>query len=259
MGWGDEIMATADVRAMQQKDPRKVAVLGKNGLARWHPIWDQNERIATPDEVALGVPVQWLNNYAGHRPYLDYARSDRNRFYFTDYRAQPGEIVLTREELAWGAARVDPGSILLEPNLKNGATPNKNWGSANWAALAQLLADDFPLIQIGPMRGYRQLKRARFVETPTVRAAASVVAAVRAAVLPEGGLHHAAAALGVRAVVLFGGYISPDTTGYAAHTNLFTGGVACGMRVRCEHCRDAMRAITAQQVARALRAICGAK
>jgi FkbM family methyltransferase len=52
--------------------------------------------------------------------------------------------------------------------------------------------------------------------------AAGVLSGASLLISPEGGLHHAAAALGVRAVVIFGGFISPATTGYALHTNLFT-------------------------------------
>ena len=47
-----------------------------------------------------------------------------------------------------------------------------------------------------------------------------MLSGARAAVLHEGGLHHAAAALGMPAVVLFGGMISPRNTGYDVHVNL---------------------------------------
>ena len=56
-------------------------------------------------------------------------------------------------------------------------------------------------------------------------------------------LMHAAAALKVPAVVIYGGFISPKVTGYPLHRNLFTGGTPCGMRTNCKHCRDAMAAI----------------
>jgi ADP-heptose:LPS heptosyltransferase len=52
---------------------------------------------------------------------------------------------------------------------------------------------------------------------------------------PEGGMHHASAAVGVPAVVIFGGYISPKVTGYEGHINLFTGtGLGCGNSQPCE-------------------------
>lgn len=65
-------------------------------------------------------------------------------------------------------------------------------------------------------------------------------------------MHHAAAALGIPAVVIFGGYVSPAQTGYAAQMNLFTGGQPCGRRTECAHCADAMSDITPAMVADAL-------
>ena len=70
----------------------------------------------------------------------------------------------------------------------------------------------------------------------------------RLAVLPEGGLHHAAAASGTPSIVIFGGFISPRQTGYLHQSNLFTGGDPCGMRHRCSHCKRAMDRITVEEV-----------
>ena len=249
MGWGDEIMATAEARRAQRADPRKVAILDRKGQARWHPIWAHNPRIATPDEVAYGAEVQFIVNGSGCRPYLDHSRTHKGQFFYTDYRAEPGEIYLTAAERAYGErAR---GAVVVEPWLKPKAPLNKDWGIARWRELARLLCD-LDLVQLGPYPT-TLLPGARHVVTRNEREAAAAVASARACVLPEGGLHHAAAALGVRAVVIFGGYISPATTGYDAHVNFFTGGEACGRRTPCEHCRAAMDAISPEQVAAALR------
>jgi len=72
---------------------------------------------------------------------------------------------------------------------------------------------------------------------------------------PEGGLHHGAAAVGTPAVVIFGGYIHPTTTGYAAHVNLFGADEACGNTTECQHCKLAMDAITVDQVYEAAKGI----
>ena len=82
--------------------------------------------------------------------------------------------------------------------------------------------------------------------------ACTALSGAAAAVLPEGGLHHAAAALGMPAVVIFGGMTSPANTGYDGHVNLFdpAGGESpCGQRVACAHCRAAMAAIRPDVVA----------
>jgi hypothetical protein len=61
-------------------------------------------------------------------------------------------------------------------------------------------------------------------------------------------MHHGAAAVGVGGVVLFGGFIPPQTTGYAIHANLTGGAEACGSLAACAHCRDAMDRIEVEEV-----------
>ncbi len=250
MGWGDEIMVTGQARRMQLADPRPVAVRGRNGLARWHPIWEGNPRLVRGGGPYLRGAVQWLENYSGHRPYLDYSRFNnadkREPYVFTDWRVEPGEIYLNAREKTLG--RLAAGMVILEPNLKAPkSTPNKDWSWSRWVALAAELRG-LPLAQIGDASMPR-LPGVPFIETASFREACGVLSGAALAILPEGGLHHAAAALGVPAIVIFGGFISPATTGYDMHINLFTGGEACGMRVACPHCAEAMAKIAPGHVA----------
>ena len=64
-----------------------------------------------------------------------------------------------------------------------------------------------------------------------------------------------AATVGSKGVVIFGGFISPEITGYDFHTNLFTGGEACGSRYSCKHCKAAMEAIEVDEVVEHMRKI----
>ena len=80
------------------------------------------------------------------------------------------------------------------------------------------------------------------------REAAAVLVKALTAVLPEGGLHHAAASVKTPSVVIYGGLISPDITGYDIHTNIFTGKKPCGSRMPCLHCEQAMKEITVEQI-----------
>ncbi len=255
MGWGDEIMVTAQARAMQGSDPRPVAVCGRDGEARWHPIWDGNPRIAPPERMARGLDAQWLDNWPGHRPYIDYAamggatKDKRVAWRYTDWsvrQAGAGEICLSAAERAF-AAPAGRGFVVVEPLVKAGASPNKDWGRARFARLLGLLPG-LDWVQLGP-GGARVLAGARHVATAGFRDAGAVLARAAAYVGPEGGLHHAAAALGVPAVVIFGGMTSPANTGYAGHVNLYAGGEPCGMRLPCTHCARAMLGITPERVA----------
>lgn len=170
---------------------------------------------------------------------------------WNDWKCPRGEIFLTDDEKSF--AEPYAGLVIVEPNLKPKASPNKDWGLGRWQALVDARRD-IPWAQIGPI-GTHALRGVQMIHTPDFRHGCAVLARARTAVLPEGGLHHAAAALSVPAVVIFGGFISPKQTGYAGQHNLFTGGQPCGMREPCEHCRKAMAAITVENVLQELETI----
>ena len=264
MGLGDEIMVAGEARRLQARDPRPVAVLDRDGRPRWHDLWDGNPRIAHPRDVVAGLDVQSLTNGPGCRPYIDYEwmrrdfaavfpgrpfttkmRDPRLPWRYTRWRCTPGELPLVER----GAPR---GYIVVEPHIKRGASPNKDWGWARWQALvSRVRVPDHPWVQLGPP-GTRLLHGTVHIVTETIGEACTALSAASAAVVPEGGLHHAAAALGVPAVVIFGAMTSPANTGYDGHVNLFdpAGGVSpCGQRVACDHCRAAMAAIRPEIVA----------
>lgn len=241
---GDEIMAGARARAVYRATGKRVKIRDRFGNVRVHQMWQGLEYIARPDDN--GKFEEFVDG-PGVRPYIVEKHADRWVF-DVNYRATPGEIHLWPDEQAFGEAGA--GYVILEPWLKYKASVNKDWGASRWLALAAALqARGVAFAQLGP-QGTRLLPGARHIVTPTFRHACAVLARARAAVLPEGGLHHAAAALGVRAVVLFGGYIGTDTTGYESHVNL---GVrakkACGMRAPCAHCAEQMARIDPARVA----------
>lgn len=252
MGWGDEIMAAGQARELRARDPgrRRVRILDRYNRARSHAAWQGNPHIAAAAE--RGDFVKLLNG-GGVRPYIEAKHAQR--WVWKDWpggKGPPrGELYLSDEENTIG--RQFAGRIVLEPHIKPGASPNKAWGWMRWNKLAWLLQERYGqrVTQLGSA-AVPLLAGAELVETKSFREAAAVLAGARAAVLPEGGLHHAAAALNLPAVVIFGGFIAPRHTGYDGHVNLFTGGEACGMRVPCDHCRDAMAKISPEDVAEQL-------
>jgi hypothetical protein len=242
MGWGDELIASGQARVMHQASPGKVAICGRDGRFRQHDMWRGNPRIARHGDALAGT--QMLHNGPGLRPYI--REKTATRWYWNEWECPVGEIYFSPEETAF-AARHEPG-VIVEPHHKANASPNKDWGMHRWQALVTLMrAAGLKVSQMGPS-GTRLLEGAAFIETPDFRHGCAVLARARAAVLPEGGLHHAAAALGVGAVVIFGGFISPKQTGYVTQTNLFTGGTPCGWRTPCAHCAEAMAQITPELV-----------
>ena len=238
-------MATGQARRIQEENPRagKVIIRDKNGGIRTHPAWNDNPRILKRSEVP-GRNAVSITNGPSARPYI--ASKSEMQWVWNEWECPVGELYFSPEELKFAEA-YSP-HVVIEPNNKEKASPNKDWGIERWKMLVHLLREaGVQAVQLGP-QGTRVIEGVPLIETPVIRLACAVLARAKAAVLPEGGLHHAAAALGVPSVVIFGGYISPKQTGYATQTNLFTGGVACGMRTACPHCRIAMAAIPPELV-----------
>lgn len=261
MGFGDEIMATAEARRLKRADPSAAVVIGDGEREVWSDeaaqVFAGNPHISRLAQVERGTRLVWLANYYGHRPYLDYGRGEPGRRQaFAPYRAVAGELYLSDAERAAaavvvGAARRAARPVVsIEPHTAFG--PNKDWGLDRWQAVVDALGAQVVFLQ--PSYGRSLLAGVRAVPS-TFRRYAAVLASCDAHVGLEGGLHHAAAAVGCRAVVLFGGRISPRITGYRGHDNLFVDlpGSPCGMVADCAHCRACLASIDVEAVVGAVR------
>lgn len=252
MGIGDELMASGQARAEHARAGRRIQILGRDGAPRWHDLWTGCDYIARPGEVGDFARIA---NGPGLRPY-HVAKSGTQWTYNPSFRATPAEIHLTPEEDAFG--RQHSGRIVIEPHLKKKASQNKQWGWVRWNKLAYLAYKaGLRVTQLGAP-GIEPVDEADFIETPTFRRAVAVLKYARGAVLPEGGLHHAAAAVGLPAVVIFGGFTPVELTGYDMHINLGANFAhACGMRQPCRHCERWMAEITPDAVLEHLTRIIG--
>lgn len=229
---------------------RRIA-FGDGRTIKWGPhskvIFKGNPNVAPPGSERA-PDLEWINYYKGNRIYN---RQDGNRWVWNyDFKAKPGELFFTADEVSF-AHRHEPGFVVIEPNIppEKAHGLNKQWPVDRFDAVAkEFKAAGYRVLQFAyPTAKYR-IRNATYVPTPTFRHGAALLSRAKIAILPEGGLHHAAAAVGTRAVVLFGGFIPPAVTGYDMHVNLTGGAVACGMLGRCEHCADAMAAITLDDV-----------
>lgn len=248
MGWGDEIIATGQAKRNMSETGRRTVFLDRLGSVRTHVAWLRNPNIISRSEPP-GNAI-FVTNCPGARPYIDSKLPER--WIWKDFQPSPGELYFTDEErnFAQEATKSHPlqQSVIIEPNLKARASVNKLWPDEYWRELVTFLRlSGLVPTQLGE-RGTRRIEGTRFIYTPDMRHAAAVMAKAQAAILPEGGLHHTAAALGIPAVVIYGGYISPKQTGYPTQRALFSGGQPCGMRIRCEHCAEAMLRITPELV-----------
>lgn len=258
MGLGDELMAAGHAQRVYDADPSKrVAICDVHDRPRWHELWNGNPIIASPESVHRGESVHRIKNDRQCRPYIRYPFTARTGLTCTAWRARDhlGRLYLTEAERETGRTLACSGPyVVIEPSRKPGGSANKSWGHTRYAAVVRSCAlRDIRFVQM-MYDGATPLTGATTLTVRSFREACGVVAHAAAYLGPEGGLHHAAAVLGVPGVVLFGGFISPQTTGYPCHVNLYDSGPAspCGRWLLCPHCTEAFNRITVEQVTQAL-------
>lgn len=247
MGIGDNIMASGMARGAAARGKR--IAFGDGQRILWDKnsleIFRKNKNIAIPGSER-DEDIEWIPFYRGHRIYN---RQEGNRWVWNmEFRPTPGELIFSPNEVTF-ARSIRTDFILIEPNVPWWKTVavNKDWGRKRFQDVADALrGKGHRVAQFS--YGKVRLQGVEVIYAGDFRAAAATLAKARFAILPEGGLHHAAAAVGTKAVVLFGGFIPPAVTGYDFHVNLTGGAEACGMFHECQHCRDALDAISVEDV-----------
>lgn len=232
-------------------------------------LWDHNsEQIFrnNPNLIFPGEPlkvpgIEWVPFYKGRRIYN---RQEGNRWLWNDeFHVTPGEFYFSAAEQEVARKLSLPrGYIVVEPNTNKGLHPhaafliNKQWAYRRFGEVACLLLDaGHRVVQFIHGNGYR-IPGAILIQTPTFRSAAAILQNASLYIGVEGGMHHAAAAVGVPAVVIFGGWASPHVLGYDNHINL-TGGETrfCGLLEPCAHCAAAMERISVDEVYQATQSL----
>jgi hypothetical protein len=245
VGWGDELMIAGEARRIHQQCGGKVSILSRlGGKALSSPLWRRISYIAQPGEPAISSII----DSPEHRPYR--AAFDALGSIWREYRPLPAEISFSDAELQF-AEPFGSGFVVIEPHIKAGRDggDNKQWGWQRYSKLVALRPEERWIQLSQPEKP--TLPGVTHVRTKSFRQACAVLARAAAYVGPEGGFHHASAAVGIPAVVIFGGYISPKVTGYEGHINLFSGnGLGCGRNAKCE-C-SCMERISPEEVADAL-------
>lgn len=250
MGWGDDLMVLGEAQAKSAKMNRKpIAIVDGAGNLVKSTLFNHQTCISglyRPEEYTLTMGP-------GGRPYI--AGHSVDARVWRKYKPKPARIVFNRQEQEF-MATLPSGYVVVEPHVKQygGGKANKDWGFDRYQNVVKKLPE-IHWVQMGDGTGQR-LEGVTYIQTPTFRLACAVLSKARGYLGPEGGLHHAAAAVGIPAVVIFGGYISPEVTGYDSHINLFTGQeLGCGKHAKCD-C-DCMARITEDEVVNMTRRLAG--
>lgn len=275
MGYGDELMAVGDARRLRMAFPSaQIVIPAPNLQTSWSreqaEVFQDNPYIAAIPEPQSDRQVVVLRNFPGCRPYIR-SISDK-KVWFANYEAHAGELFFSakeRQSIEKSRARFGD-AVLVHPNVKRAYTSvNKDWEygasiPARWNALVNDMQRDLQIVVSYPaspdVRYLDSSLNAQAVITSSFRDLCCLIASVKAVVCTEGGVHHAAAAMGKPAVVIFGGRTSPKTTGYSQHHNVYIDAPEspCGMLSDCSHCARCMSSIGVDLVAAALRSVVAA-
>lgn len=225
-------------------------------------MWDHVPWINPPG----GAP-NFLREFGGCREYIDYPRSSGKCVALKEsYRPYPGELNLA-VEIEQVRLELPPTTrpvVALHTEVKRMFSgDNRMWPWAHWKELAsELLAAGFAVWQLDPP-GVKPLHRdvphfgfgkgetyklRKYLERYGLRKVLAALTFVDLVVCPEDIFHHAAAALDVPAVVIYGGRTNPLLLGYESQRNLTAREEWCGMRAPCDHCKAAMADITPDRV-----------
>lgn len=264
MGFGDALIAAGCAQSRYDADSSQgpIAICDPStGRVRWHYLWRDNPAVFDPATSSI-QPCPPYRHPAilcgdGRLPYLQYPCSARAGWRFSDWRVCDHRPRLTLRDderaLGWDVWGVPHGTpfLLLEPTSTY-KTINRRPPHAFWVALLSLLRRQFPRLPIVQLAHVEAEMLPDVIAIPhkDFREACGVLSGASLLVTTEGGLVHAAAALGVPAVVLWGGCISVESLGYPEHLNIVDDDpqTPCGQQVPCNHCADAWRRLTPEQV-----------
>jgi ADP-heptose:LPS heptosyltransferase len=250
-GIGDEVMCSAVFRAIKARNPACRIVF----LSKYRELHAGNPHL---DEV------RDYHDYPGGPVYgLRYGPLLPPRMPLLE--ALAAWIGLADVELKLEPPRVSPSPalaaeltalprpwIVVQP-ATSGWTPNKAWPRERWQALATQLAPDFTVLEVGAepvLAGVHSVAgRTSVAELAWVISQAGVFV---------GGVSsgmHLAAAYERPAVIVFGGYESPDSHRYANQRTFYTPVpcAPCWLNDACPYERKCLTAISADAVAQAVR------
>jgi len=251
MGYGDEIMGSGLARGAHARGKRIAFGDGHKIIwGAWAPeVYQGNPNVAAPGQERQ-PNLEWIEFYSSRRKY-NKLTNDRSKWVWNyDFKAVPGEFFFDKLEQKV-AASFAPGFIVIEPNVEwhKKVASNKDWGESKYKELARrLLLQGHRLVQFKHRNSRRLIEGADIIDLHKFRYAIAAMSKASLYIGPEGGMHHAAAAVGTKAVVIFGGFIPPQVTGYDTHINLTGGAEACGHIEPCRHCHQAMANISVDQV-----------
>ncbi len=264
MGVGDALMATGEIRELRQIDPNLKFIVGDGKRSYWNEVFDNNPYIIRGSEITNHKKVLWIKNYEGNRPYRNYGKDlPKNNYNWKEtFKPKKGEFFFSSQETKLAnqiilniKKKIDNKKLIfIEPHVKKRlGYQNRDWGFEKWQKIVDELREVYNFIQITYGEN-KVIKGVINVHGLNFRVSSAILSKCDLFVGSEGGMHHAAAATNKQAVVIFGGHISPQITGYNFHKNLYSNieKSPCGAKDICKHCELSMSLITPKAVTKSI-------
>lgn len=271
MGLGDDLMITGFVDREHNKHPDKQIVIGNlnENLIFDSLVYLNNPKITHSSNIDKNKPIHFINYNDSNRFYINYKECNKNNLAWrTDFKLIPGNIYFSKKEVNdaeniikqannyWFTknSKKPEGTIFFESystkgdhNFYSNKMINKNWGEENWKNLINKLKDRYLIIQ--SVHAKASIISGAFYSNNEFdfRTACALMQKCNLFLGNEGAFGHAAAALNKKAVIYFGGWISPQSTGYDLHENIYYNDSEspCGaVGYLCNHCEKARKNIS---------------
>jgi len=268
MGIGDQLMAAGRAKLLHQKTGKLIAIGRPPSILIPCDLYNYNPYILRSGTVYSEKDVQWVFDYSGNRPYIDYkatAAHPDNRgmkrpyrwIWNMEHKPEPAEIFFSPEEKWQIETQLERREyVLVDPNIKRRAPLIKRWPFAYYQDVVYEIARYVEVIQ--PLHIQRDDRLLDGVQgwNANLRELAVLMSCAKCFLGNEGLPHHLAAAVNIPAVVVAGAFIPKSVTGYPSQTWFEVKDKrVLGVREHIQAGFDAMAQIEPQQVITAVKRI----
>ena len=250
MGLGGHLTWTAAAREIKNKTGKKCLPVNSGQIVS-SDIFLNNPNFVTDytsDCFVLDLGIKETNYCISDTPQKAIHKKDKHMINtICDYYGIPDpelkcDLFFTQEEKAKInelTKELPTQFITIEPHSKTSYSLNRQYPLDKWQLIIDCLQQDIPIVQIGGPGSTVLDGVIDLTGKTSFREAAGIIGASLLFLSNEGGLAHAATAVGTKAAIILGGYTSSEMVTYPSNINInvSTHGV-CGMKAPCSKCRD---------------------
>lgn len=259
MGIGDDLLFLGEAEALYKKTGKKIVPVYGNG---WSPLF-KNVEFLSKEKKNNCITLNARDTDSPSDYHVDYYTRKKVKTMFGDqlifrpYTPKPFHIRFTDEELA-AADKIllDYGITefcAINPDFKKSFFGNnKNWGFDKYQSLTDRLANKLQVVRIKPGGDYKEkdLINAINISSEDIRISFAILRKAKFGISYDGFFIHAMSGMNIPCVAILGGFSSSNMIHYEGNIEIEYSHPEspCGRTFDCDHCREANKAITVDQV-----------